>query len=412
LLGQQITKGALLFCIGILLFEGGLIWHLFVQKDRCGFEGRGDYLRAVFLALFIILLTYAGLAVLALIDKVSFLEVTWAFWIALAVLATIGSLLCFWLGTRKICPNWIRAALKFQLSKHPSGFLRLSRVARMHLLFTIGFLWWNLALAPAIYGNATAREYLHAAHARFVKKADGTPRPYKLQTLYAAPANDLERDRERYFLFYPIRDDQSIAVSSLKTRLDNDVRKRWSVFPSSEGDDHMKQVVFASGSPFPIFSPHQVKPRAGEPEWLVDGGFAHNIPLEAAKEIGARQVLLLNSSPADSFEASGSLLEHLGSALGQLPQGIPRLLPFLFRRSQVADLLIREQMFVVCLSPLPEKDWPSLVDFRRTVVQRLLNTAADHTHQRIGHIETAGPPVFLISVRMGRGESLPSLGGE
>ena len=165
----------------------------------------------------------------------------------------------------------------------------------------------------------------------------------------------------------------------------------------------MRDVIFASGSPFPIFSPHRVFVEAtGEHEWLVDGGFVHNVPLEAAKEIGARQVLLLNSSPDDSVRPAQeqSLLRR--SVFGQLIHGLPHLLPFLFKRSQIADFLMREQMFVVSISPGKREWWPALFDFRKSIVRDLLKAAEEDRQQRVGRIETPGPPEFLFSIRMGR----------
>jgi predicted acylesterase/phospholipase RssA len=160
----------------------------------------------------------------------------------------------------------------------------------------------------------------------------------------------------------------------------------------------MREVVFASGSPFPFFSPHKVVSNPNEKgELLVDGGYVHNVPLEAAHELGARQVLLLNSSPDEIPKTNTSSFE-----LGQLSRNLPRLLPFLLDHSQVADLLIREEMCIVSLAPAPDKNWPSLFDFRRRTVNKLLQTAKTDAEKRIGRIVTCGPPVFLISIRMGR----------
>lgn len=407
---DKITLGGLILCCGLIAFWIGIILRLRAQNSRCLFLSRGDYVCALLLGVSVIALTYGVIYALSAVGIVTVLELTLPFWKWLIAITIAFSLIYFFLGQVNRCPSWLQKsplvpslfqrfkdAMKFQFAKHQSGTLGLSRLVRMHLIFTVGFFWWNLVVAPAFYGNSSARGYLQGAYDRFI---DG--KPYQLQTRYAAPANDLVANRERYFLFHPARDENS----PLLTTLGNDERARWTVHAYSK-DGHMKDVVFASGSPFPIFSPHAVRTRT-DTNWLVDGGFAHNIPLEAAKEIGSRQVILLNSSPMqESTEAAPQTSRAGDSVFGQLFLNIPRLFPFLFHRSQIADFLVREQMFIVSLSPAPDKTWPPLFDFRKKTVQRLLDVAGQDTTKRIGRIETAGPPVFLISIRMGRDESRP-----
>jgi hypothetical protein len=405
---DKITVGGLILCFGLIAFWIGIILRLRAQNSRCLFLSRGDYVCALLLGVSVIALTYGVIYALSAVGIVTVLELTLPFWKWLIAITIAFSLIYFFLGQVNRCPSWLQKsplvpslfqrfkdAMKFQFAKHQSGTLGLSRLVRMHLIFTVGFFWWNLVVAPAFYGNSSARGYLQGAYDRFI---DG--KPYQLQTRYAAPANDLVANRERYFLFHPARDENS----PLLTTLGNDERARWTVHAYSK-DGHMKDVVFASGSPFPIFSPHAVRTRT-DTNWLVDGGFAHNIPLEAAKEIGSRQVILLNASPMqESTEAAPQTSRAGDSVFGQLFLNIPRLFPFLFHRSQIADFLVREQMFIVSLSPAPDKTWPPLLDFRKKTVQRLLDVAGEDTTKRIGRIETAGPPIFLISIRMGRDES-------
>jgi predicted acylesterase/phospholipase RssA len=406
---DKITIGGLILCFGMLVFWGGMIWRLHVQTDRCLFNAPGDYFYTVLLGILIIALTYGVLSGLNAAGIVTFLELTGPFWGWLVVITIAFSLVCFFLCKVNQCPSWLdkipilpwlfqrfKVAMRFQLAKHQSGTLRLSRLVRMHWIFTFGFIFWNVVVAPALYGNSSALGYLERAYQRFTKQ------PYRLQTRYAAPANDLVANRERYFLFHPATDKNS----SLATSLGNDARAQWSIYPFSP-NSHMKDVVFASGSPFPIFAPHAVRSGTNT-NWLVDGGFAHNVPLEAARDIGSRQVLLLNSSPMEQFHDHSPQTRRADDfAFGQLVRNLPRLLPFLFHRSQVADFLIREHMFIVSLSPAPHKEWPQLFDFRKAKVELLLQVAGEDTTKRIGRIETAGPPVFLVSVRMIREEPRP-----
>ena len=72
---------------------------------------------------------------------------------------------------------------------------------------------------------------------------------------------------------------------------------RWFVLRRANGKD-LRDTAFASGSPFPVFAAHTLNVSAlRTPENLIDGGFAHNRPLEAARVLGASKVLVINSSP-------------------------------------------------------------------------------------------------------------------
>src|SRR5437016_1783767 len=61
----------------------------------------------------------------------------------------------------------------------------------------------------------------------------------------------------------------------------------------------LMDVVMGSGSIFPVFPPRQMHdfPTAGESIWLVDGGFAHNSPVEAAVLWGATLIVVIEASP-------------------------------------------------------------------------------------------------------------------
>jgi hypothetical protein len=330
---------------------------------------------------------------------------TGRFWLCLILLSVAWSGLFFWAGTSpKGAGGWRRfpgQAYRYQFEKYPRGRWGFSRIVRMHLIFTLGFFYWNAVVAPALYGNEQARSYLDNAAVRF---DEGAANSYELKTLYVAPANDLAANRERYFLFYPT----NIPVadfSTLQAKLGGEGRQRWTCSGAEKGGRAMREVVFASGSPFPIFAPHLYPqhPKENQPaERLVDGGFAHNNPLEAAKQVGARQVLLLNSAPDTKLGSPPRILSRTEAVFGQLTRNLPLLLPFLFERSQVADLLSQEEMCIIAISPEPRKWWPPLFDFRRTTVTKLLQAADEDANRRIGRIVTCGPPVFATAIRMAR----------
>jgi predicted acylesterase/phospholipase RssA len=149
-----------------------------------------------------------------------------------------------------------------------------------------------------------------------------------------------------------------------------------------------------------VFSAHAVQLRGlrgkENKEVLIDGGFAHNRPLEAALDLGARKVLVINSSPlADGTAPARCTVAALN--LGELACNLPKLLPYLWERSQVEDLLSTRRMVVASIYPTaPDGTWPSLTDFRSETVTRLVSSAQrDHDEQeRVGVIESWGAPEF------------------
>jgi hypothetical protein len=397
-LGGEMTIGGAIFCAGVVLWWVGLILWL-AGRGRYRLEKPWVFVRMVAMTIGIILLTCLTMWLCVAVGAITFLELTPGFWVALVALTAIWAMIYSWLFNSENFANplrgWPREAFEYQRSRHPSGLFSLTRLVRIHIIFTFEFCVWNATVAPAIYGNKNAHEYLVQAVKRFVAGRSQAPKTYELQTLYAAPANDLAAKRERYFLFYPPRDDLSNTVALLREKLNDDARKRWTVLPFSD-PEAMQKVVFASGSPFPIFPPHAVTNVVKER--LVDGGFAHNVPVEAARQLGARQVIVLDSSPASESQPSAHSSTN-GPVFGQLSLNIPRLLPFLFESSQAADLLSREEMFIVTLAPrAEEKKWPWLADFSQKTVRRLLETAKRDTTNRIGRIEACGTPAFLVFI--------------
>jgi hypothetical protein len=71
---------------------------------------------------------------------------------------------------------------------------------------------------------------------------------------------------------------------------------------------------------------------------------------------------------------------------------LPRLLGFLYQRSQQIDRRSRTDLFVASLAPAPDPTWPLLTDFRGATVERMLETAERDLGRRIGLVESWGPP--------------------
>ncbi len=116
-------------------------------------------------------------------------------------------------------------------------------------------------------------------------------------------------------------------------------------------------VVLGSSAIYPAFPGQEVKgmPDAGDALELVDGGFAHNAPVEAAVLWGASHVLLVDVSPLtnrDGVNLADSVIRGFGHLL---------------RQSQLSDQRSRSEVVVVNLQPRFE---PALciIDFSSNLI--------------------------------------------
>jgi predicted acylesterase/phospholipase RssA len=153
--------------------------------------------------------------------------------------------------------------------------------------------------------------------------------------------------------------------------------------------------VFASGSPFPAFPPRRVPGPNGDLEPLVDGGYSNLVPIEAAANLDAVQALVVHSSNPLPPPAEPGVLANLA---GPLVHNVPRLFGFLYQRSQQLDRRSRSLLFVVSLAPPYRADWPLLTDFRRATVARMVEAADEAFEERIGLVESWGPPLVQFHV--------------
>lgn len=111
----------------------------------------------------------------------------------------------------------------------------------------------------------------------------------------------------------------------------------------ADHDEILLDVVMGSGSIFPVFPPRAIDgfPRAGERIELVDGGFAHNSPLEAAVLWGATHIVLFEASPEARLERDN----FLGNSVAAFEH--------LYQQAQLLDAHSRGHVVVFSLSPLP-----------------------------------------------------------
>jgi len=231
-------------------------------------------------------------------------------------------------------------------------------------------------VAPGLYGNENAQGYFKTAFDSYIVQRSPQNRDadFSLTVPFVIAATSLEKGQERYFLFGSERtlDDALTPQAWLHVASD----PRWAVIQNVQVSE-LRDAAFASGSPFPVFSAHRVPVHAlNTEERLIDGGFAHNIPLEAAAALGAQKVLVISSSPLRTGAPSAPCRWLSLLSVGDLTCNLPKLLPYLWERSQVEDVLSTRNMFVATIYPTaPESGWPVLTDFRAAVVKNLIDAA-------------------------------------
>lgn len=143
-------------------------------------------------------------------------------------------------------------------------------------------------------------------------------------------------------------------------------------------------VVMGSGAIFPLFPPRRLDdlPRAGEHVELVDGGFAHNSPIEAAVLWGATHIVLIKASPEKRLKRR-NFLENAGAAYRHL-----------YQQSQLVDARSRGEVIIFSLAPEP----PHLcvLDFADNLIEAAVEKGYREARGRFpgGDRAAAGPGQF------------------
>lgn len=412
---EEWSRGMVWCSGGFALFALALRWLSADQKSMLVTEKPRPFVIAVVSCLGIVAASYGVLLIGMWLGKVAVLELTSGFWIwllaATAVFSIILMLLAIW--RREGSPRFprIHGVVTFLFSRHPARpwFVGHRRLTRFVLFGTAGFLWWNLIAAPGLYGNCDARDYFVRTYGQFATQAGIQRGPLPLAVPFVVTATSLEKSQERYFLFPRAGGDERSGIeSSVWFDLASD--PRWLVVDDFTDLD-LQSVAFASGSPFPVFSSHAVVIQSLElDEQFIDGGFAHNRPLDAAREMGARRVLVLNSTPLPGEDDGGGCLG------GELTCNVPKLIPYLWERSQAEDNLSSMSMFVASIYPTPmaKRSWPALTDFYGDVVDIMISTAKGDVGRRVGVVESWGAPklgdAYFVTIDLSSVERMLSEG--
>ncbi len=120
--------------------------------------------------------------------------------------------------------------------------------------------------------------------------------------------------------------------------------------------DILLDVIMGSGSIYPVFPARRIDgiPRPGEQIELVDGGFAHNSPVEAAVLWGATHIVLIDVM-ASSRVKRGNFLQNAASSVQHL-----------HRQAQLLDARSRNKVTIFTLAPEPPNI--CIIDFADNLV--------------------------------------------
>lgn len=138
--------------------------------------------------------------------------------------------------------------------------------------------------------------------------------------------------------------------------------------------ENLMDVAIGSGTIFPFFPAHKVKSRRNK-EYsmkrmdLIDGGFAHNSPIQAAVRWGATHIILLQVSPE----------QVRGGVKATFWENAKTAFNYLYDQAQFADVDAQEEAAVFMLQPEPQKNGPSvgLLDFGRRFAEHQLKLGSD-----------------------------------
>lgn len=149
--------------------------------------------------------------------------------------------------------------------------------------------------------------------------------------------------------------------------------------PLRKQPEILMDVVLGSGSIFPIFPPRRIPdfPRPGECIELVDGGFSHNSPIEAAVLWGATHVVLVQASPEERIQR-GNFLKNSAEAFNHL-----------YNQAQLLDAQSKGRIAIFTLAP--EAPHLCVIDFAGNLIRSSIEK---------GYREAAGQPSRGTTLRV------------
>jgi predicted acylesterase/phospholipase RssA len=212
---------------------------------------------------------------------------------------------------------------------------------------------------------------------RIVKKIKDNPRKRDL-VIAASALSGLEGGVSDRYFYIPAAGGR---LSQLKTghAVDTSPFGPRGVDLTDQGKDydypkHMLGVVRGSGTIFPGFPPVTIKgfPTNDRSVSLIDGGFVHNSPVEAAVQWGATHILLIEASPKSEREKA----KEPGAARSDqndLLQSTGEAFNYLFDQAQLLDVRSRKKVAIFMLRP-DAQNYLGTMDFSRGKIRDAIET--------------------------------------
>ncbi|MEO8380760.1 MAG: hypothetical protein ABI779_13940 [Acidobacteriota bacterium] len=366
---------SLLTGLAILLMVGGLSVAA-ASHTRPDMALVGEYLQAW---LVLILLVGVGGAVFWVgywLEHVTTLEMTVDYWLWVFIGALFASKLVVTMG-RVYRKAPLRKGIEFLARATGSAPIPYTPAMSFAMWGGIVLTVWLAFVAPGLYSSENGR-------AEFGRAKKAHPHAHERVPLIVS-MTEFGGDSAGYRKYDP-GDYYACRTGWLGVDApDGTTSARLFRLPAADFQD----AVFASGSPFPIYPAASVHvERDRKPGLFLDGGYAHRVPIEAASLVRAAQVLVVENTSLGGADPPDS--RRLGTLTTNLAKGFN----FLFERSQGIDVQRSRQALVGTIYP----DWsgpsPFLMDFRRSVVRRLIQEANVNLHgQRVARVQSWGQPL-------------------
>ena len=163
--------------------------------------------------------------------------------------------------------------------------------------------------------------------------------------------------------------------------------------------EQLLKIVLGSSSIYPVFPAHELidVPNPGDRIELVDGGFAHNAPLEAAVLWGATHVVLIDAAPVQLRDGTN------------LADGMLRGFGHLFQQSQLSDKRSKDAVMVFTLE---SRFQPKLcvLDFANVLVKQGIYHGRQDVIGALRHQDNFPPdqmlPPFIVTYGQPRFEDI------
>jgi predicted acylesterase/phospholipase RssA/ABC-type phosphate/phosphonate transport system substrate-binding protein len=212
---------------------------------------------------------------------------------------------------------------------------------------------------------------------RIVQKIKKNPRKRDL-VITASALSGLEGGVSDRYFYIPA---EGGRISQFKTGKTDDT----SLFGArgldltDQGKDHdypklLLGAVRGSGTIYPGFPPVTIRnfPVQDHSVSLIDGGFAHNSPVEAAVQWGATHIVLIEASPKSERER-GKEQGTARSDQNNLLQTSEEAFNYLFDQAQLLDVRSRKKVAIFVLRPNAQ-NYLGTMDFARGKIRDAIET--------------------------------------